>query len=221
MKNILLGVKRGKWRGSSDDPHDEPAFLDARGKALARDGGCCHFCDWQDDKWMEGHHKDDDHANNSPDNIVTCCTWCHRCHHVGLAGINEMGFIGLSPLPGKPLPSQPLLNQMVRLYDWATSVPNTPPKYQSWVAMFQEWLEISIKHAESVIGTSNPSELGDVLLNISEAQYKSRDELISGFRLIPTLLEELDSSVEEQRKEIERRQHWIQKLKARIGSPKP
>ncbi|WP_455233569.1 hypothetical protein [Geopseudomonas aromaticivorans] len=219
QQKLLLGVKRGRWREGGADPHEDPAFLDARGKAFARDDRTCVFCGWDDPKYMEGHHKDDNHENNRAENILTCCSWCHRSFHVGLAGVHQMGFLAVSCDPRKPLPEQPLLNQMTRMYDWATRGSNPAEKYKAFAAIFQESLEMSVAEAERLLGTSDPAALANVMLNMTEKEYADRGEWLGGVRLVPALLEELDDSVLEHQREREIRTHWISVLDKLNGRP--
>ncbi|WP_311061532.1 HNH endonuclease [Pseudomonas aeruginosa] len=219
MRPILLGVKRDAWR--EDDLREDDRFRDARAKALSRDGSRCQFCGWVDDKWLEAHHVDDDHDNNDPQNLVTACAWCHRAHHIGLAGVFQLGFIALHPIPGQVLPSQPMINQMVRFYDWAAySGRSQSPYVKRWVATCQEFFELAVKSAEHVLGTANPSELGDVLLNLDQESYEARGTWLDGFRLVPILFDELDQSAEQHRLELERRKHWMNRIKTIVGPPR-
>ena len=52
--------------------------------------------------WMEVHHADGDYKNNSVDNLVTLCPFCHSCFHIGFVisvGMMDscfhIGFAGL------------------------------------------------------------------------------------------------------------------------------
>jgi len=219
MRPIILGVKRDAWR--EDDLRNDDRFRDARAKALSRDGNQCQFCGWVDDKWLEVHHVDDDHQNNDPANLVTTCSWCHRAHHIGLAGVNQLGFIALHPVAGQVLPSQPMINEMIRMYDWAAYSGKTQSAcVQRWASTFQEFLELAVKSAEHVLGTSNPRELGEVLLQLEQPQYDARAEWLEGFRLVPILLDELDQTAEPHRIEMERRRHWMNRIKSMVGPPK-
>jgi hypothetical protein len=42
-------------------------------------GDCCENCGTTDN--LNAHHKDEDLANNSPENIQTLCGSCHTKHH--------------------------------------------------------------------------------------------------------------------------------------------
>lgn len=42
----------------------------------------CHFCGFYDERFMEIHHKNGDHEDESPANLVAACTLCHRQHHI-------------------------------------------------------------------------------------------------------------------------------------------
>lgn len=40
---------------------------------------------------MHVHHKEGRHHDNSLDNLITLCPFCHSCLHIGHAGINRLG----------------------------------------------------------------------------------------------------------------------------------
>jgi intracellular multiplication protein IcmJ len=94
----LLGVKRKLWR--KDDEHADiadQAFDNIRADVLKRDGYACCFCHFKSSKYQEVHHIDDNHQNNTVNNLVTVCTLCHQVFHVGLAGMRGAGFFAVLP----------------------------------------------------------------------------------------------------------------------------
>lgn len=62
----------------------------------------CYFCGFYDKKFMEIHHKNRDHEDDSPENLVAACTLCHRQHHtLWLSQYNhaELGVASIDYLP--------------------------------------------------------------------------------------------------------------------------
>jgi len=101
FRNLVIGIKRKLHR--RDDEHAKKAdaiFNAQRNSALKRSNYCCVFCGAKSLKFNEVHHLDDNHHNNSPENLVAICKLCHPYHHIGQAcldgkesGLNE-GHIG-------------------------------------------------------------------------------------------------------------------------------
>jgi hypothetical protein len=218
MVPLLLGVKRGSWR--EDEIHKDKIYLDARSKAVSRDGSTCQGCGWQADRFQEGHHMDDDHTNNDPSNIVTHCAWCHRVHHIGLAGVHELGFIALSPDKSRPLPSQAFINQATRLFDWVTSHGKSAKQhYRQWAFNFEEYLSNCVGVAERVFGSSELSDAALILSSMTNEEYAKRDEIFRDVRLVHRRIQDLNPAKAAEEAELERRKYWISVMKHRLGSP--
>lgn len=56
----------------------------------------CHFCKFQDKKFIEIHHLDSNHFNNNPENLVPACTLCHRQHHLLWLSVCDDAEIGVA-----------------------------------------------------------------------------------------------------------------------------
>ncbi|WP_137297165.1 type IVB secretion system protein IcmJDotN [Psychromonas sp. SP041] len=181
-RKISLSVKRSAFR--SDDPSSEEAdkeFQLVRRSVLTRDSNTCQYCGFTADKYQEVHHIDDNHSNNSEDNLITICALCHSCFHIGLSGtFNRGDIIRLDP---KLNISQAELNQLVRVL---------------WIA--EESTEQSIKmisvknlarlanqkvSAIRKLGTSDPLVVGDWLLQLSDEDYSQRDLALSEYYFLP------------------------------------
>ena len=97
---LVLSVKRSTWR--KHDPQKESAdaaYARVRLDVLRRDAYTCRYCGFTShgdpqahpgsyaiSGYLEVHHKDDNHRNNRPDNLITVCPFCHQVFHVGNAG---------------------------------------------------------------------------------------------------------------------------------------
>jgi hypothetical protein len=112
---LILGVKRSTWRMHDPSAEDADAEFEViKKKVLVRDKYTCQYCRMrtlreEDQKkngvfhkgrfagYFEVHHKDDDHRNNDPDNLLTVCPFCHSVFHCGNAGHREAGSIIWAP----------------------------------------------------------------------------------------------------------------------------
>lgn len=62
----------------------------------------CGFCGFVDAKYIEIHHRDGNHFNNSDSNLDTACILCHRQHHLlwlSLCDHAELGAAAVDYLP--------------------------------------------------------------------------------------------------------------------------
>lgn len=67
-----------------------------------KQGHKCYFCGFVDKKYIEIHHKDGNHFNNSEENLETACILCHRQHHLlwlSLCDHAELGAADVDYLP--------------------------------------------------------------------------------------------------------------------------
>lgn len=85
--NVSLGVKRNTFRSTGSD--DDPVFQAIRPAILSRDDQSCQNvgCGFKSPKFNEVHHINSD--GNSPDNLVTLCSFCHSTCHIGFAAIKS------------------------------------------------------------------------------------------------------------------------------------
>lgn len=182
LMDINLSVKRGLFR--SDDPTSDEAnteFKKIRKKILERDNYTCRYCGFRSDKYQEVHHLDDNHSNNSESNLITTCSLCHACFHIGLAGIKKRGV--LIHIPSSENITQAKLNQLIRALWIGERGGNKNIAIASISAISR--LNKRTVEARRVIGTSDPTILGDFLLNLSEDKYKGRQDVIKGIYLLP------------------------------------
>lgn len=176
-KKILLSVKRSKFR--VDDPSADEAnaeFMKVRKSILERDDYTCQYCGFRSNKYQEVHHINDNHADNEPDNLITACCLCHACHHIGLAGIKELGVI-IYLDPSIKI-SQGDLNQLVRALWIAES--GDSKDLQRIASTILSKLYKATAAAPRKIGTADLSILGDFLLSLPEEKYSNRDNFLEG-----------------------------------------
>ena len=181
---IVLSVKRSTFR--QDDPlsvERDDAFRKVRPSILKRDKYTCQAdgCGSQSKEGLEVHHRDDDHGNHDASNLITFCPLCHACHHIGFVGARRCGdLIYLDPALQV---SQGALNALVRQL-WVaerSSDQNLSMHAVGFLARLQK-LRVA---ARRQLGTSDPSTLSDILLNLSKEEYARRATTLSGIYLLP------------------------------------
>lgn len=169
-------------------------FRNVRRTVLQRDDYKCRFCSFRALKWQEVHHRNNDHADNRPNNLVTACSFCHMVQHIGLAGKNnEAVLIWLPEIP------QDRLHHIVRTIlvanRWAEVTLSSPRRRpdiinaskemsdasRSLFAKLRDREEGAVRH----IGTSNALELANILLSMPDEAYDKRADFLRGVRLLP------------------------------------
>ena len=183
MKPITLSIKRDGFRGDQPDPVKGLAdFKTIRPVVLERDRNVCQFCGFHAPKYQEVHHLED-HEDNSPENLITACSICHMCHHIGFAGIKSKGVL-IYCKEGANIPNfQAVLNNLVRTL---------------WFCELSENKEISLNAkdylkrlenlrvaANSYLGTSDPIFLANYLRELDDKTYNSRGTVLEGIYLLP------------------------------------
>ena len=74
-----------KWRANdAGSARADVQFRRVRPEVLRRDRYTCRGCGaWGGRLRVQVHHRDNDHQNNSPENLVTLCVFCHAVFHAG------------------------------------------------------------------------------------------------------------------------------------------
>jgi intracellular multiplication protein IcmJ len=195
MLPLVLSVKAKNWR--MNDPNSAAAdaeFSNVRKKALDRDDKTCRFCGFKAQQWQEVHHLNDDHSDNRPDNLVTACSFCHMCQHIGLAGRNDEAV-----LVWLPEMSQIRLNHLVRTLlvavRWSEGqmVATRGPSPNAMMAKsindgaraLLAKLRSRQAECEEYLKTSDPAEVADLLLAMPDEHYAKRGDFLRGIRLLP------------------------------------
>jgi intracellular multiplication protein IcmJ len=84
MVELIPGVSRNTFR--DHDPQAEAADAAYRAKrpaVLQRAQYTCQGCGVKSSGGLEVHHKDCNHANNTDENFVPECVFCHPVNHIG------------------------------------------------------------------------------------------------------------------------------------------
>ena len=178
MKKLLLSVKRGKFRRDDSQVVKADREFDAkRERAVIRDDYTCRFCGFKALKHQEVHHADDDHANNSMENLDTVDVLCHAVNHVGFAGLG--GNAVMVYLPGV---QQVDLNHFMRTIFVALRTGDD--EEQKCASGMLEQLTGLQDRFSSTWGTSSPVVIGNELRLMPEARYRRRDKILAAAKLV-------------------------------------
>lgn len=179
---IVLSVKRSAFR--RDDQYADEAnteFRKVRPSILSRDKHTCVECGHQSKKGLEVHHKDDNHDNNSPSNLVSMCPLCHACFHIGYVGAKRAG--DLIYIPPEYGMAQASLNNLVRQL-WVMEGSKDQSIAMMAVQLLARMHKLRVL-ARRHLGTSDPAMLADILLEMPPDDYAKRRESLSGVFLFP------------------------------------
>ncbi len=182
---LLLSATRSSWQVPANhgtDSDKNVKMKEVRHAVLERDDYTCQFCGFKAKKWQEIHHLNDNHNDFVQSNLVTACAFCHQCFHLGLAGSTAGG-----ELIWLPEIEQADLNHLVRsifvaryfeggkLFNAARSI------YDTLSSQRRAFME---QHFSA--GSSNPANLGQVLLKMKTEDYEKRATFLKNIKLIPS-----------------------------------
>ncbi|TES65678.1 hypothetical protein E2P84_36735 [Burkholderia cepacia] len=180
---LFLSVHRSRFR--MDDEGAEPAdetFREVRPKILERQKHQCYFCGHKQHGWMQVHHMNCVHDDNSPENLKVVDFMCHAVNHLWLAGKprGKRGRGGqIIYLPGV---SQTLLNRFVMgLFVVATSGSADQVKQAgTWYSQLQRLSTPVV----DIYGTDDAQKFGQMLQELPESLYDQRENLMPGLRFL-------------------------------------
>lgn len=176
--NIILSVKRDKWRSADDFAESaDKDFSAIRQRVIERDQGACVFCRWKADKYQDVHHLNDNHQDNAMDNLVVSCKLCHACFHMGLAGQNDSAWLIYFPEV-----SQAELNLMVRSIFVVRKIGNEIEK-----KLAESYWDELMARAQPVIdqwGSAKAVDFANKLLELPQENYESREGAMMPLRLL-------------------------------------
>ncbi len=157
-------------------------------KVWERDAYRCYYCKFTSKKFQEIHHLNDDHEDNSMDNLVTACPLCHQCFHLDTASTTNGGKIIWLPEM-----TQQELNYLSRAIFIAAESARMAEESGEKVSGFTKMasmLENSLSQRSLVVeqyiqqGASDPANFATALLNMKEERYEAREEFIKPFKLL-------------------------------------
>lgn len=192
-RELLLGASRKSWKMSSThgteyDKYYQKKYKSVWDKIWERDKYTCYYCGFHSKKHQEIHHLNDDHDDNSPDNLVTVCPLCHQSFHLDTASTTNGGKVIWLPEF-----SQQELNYLCRAIFIAIEEAEQAELEQKDVVGFAKiarMLEASLlertliteQHIQT--GASEPVNFANALINMSEEQYAKREQFLGPFKLL-------------------------------------
>ncbi|NNM65720.1 MAG: HNH endonuclease [Burkholderiales bacterium] len=186
---LCIGVKRTTFRVHDPDAESKDvAYVAARQEALRRDKWTCLWCDfasapapgatpgsYEESGFLEVHHVDDDHGNNTPANLATACPFCHEVHHAGNAGHLER-----ASLIWLPEMSHEDLNRLCH----ATFV--AMHSHNRWETLAHAiHMQLAARESQVPGPFRNLRVLGAALSRLTDEEYANRAGALGGLRLLP------------------------------------
>ncbi len=182
MHPLELSVKQGAWRLFAARKAD-PAFLAFSKKVWARDDYTCQFCGFQAKEYQEVINLDQNYLNNRLSNLVTACCFCAQCFFLEAVGKGDYGGGVLIYLPEI---DQANLNSFCHVLFCA--IANNTSYKASAQAIYRN-LKFRAQAIEEQFGegTSNPSVLGQLMLETRMNDPALKDAMLRYVRLLPSL----------------------------------
>lgn len=198
-RDLILSATRKSWKMSSTHGTEfDKSYKDSKGnpgklkdvwdKVWERDKHKCYYCGFESKRHQEIHHLNDDHSDNSPDNLVTICPLCHQSFHLDTASTTNGGKIIWLPEF-----SQQELNYISRAIFIAIEESEVREKNDEEEIGFikiARMLENSLAERSLVVeqqiqnGASDPAIFANALINMTEAQYEKRFGFLKPFKLL-------------------------------------
>lgn len=178
---LQLKTSPGAWRSYSARKVD-PRFKDMQQKILQRDRYTCKFCGFQARKYQEVINLDGNYANNKESNLVTTCCFCAQCFFVESVGLGGYGGGTLIYLPEL---SQEQLNSLCHVLFCAIT---NDTGYKLSAQDIYRSMKARSKFVEEKFGegTSNPSILGQLIIDSGAAHPETLHKIFHNIRLLPS-----------------------------------
>lgn len=190
---LILSSNEKAWKkssihGTEYDKYYKRKFKPIWDQVWKRDKNTCYYCGFKAQNFQEIHHLNDDHEDNSMDNLVTVCPLCHQNFHLDtVSNTNGGKIIWLPEL------CQQDLNHLCRAIFVAMYHAEKAEKEQTEVKGFvkiAKLLEASLlerhieveKHIHN--GASEPVNLASALIAMTEEQYENRGEFLKNLKLL-------------------------------------
>jgi intracellular multiplication protein IcmJ len=180
QRELSLSVTPGAWHLFRIRRQDK-RFFPLRDKILARDKNTCQFCDFQATQHMEIINCDKNYRNNKPSNLLTACPFCAQCFFIDAIGSSDFGGGNIVYLPEL---TQAELNSFCHVLFQAMS--NETDHAKTAQALYRVYkLRTSVVEEKLGEGSSNPSALGQLLLELGQDDEKVQKKVLSDLRLLP------------------------------------
>jgi len=180
---LALSAHRSAW-----NPAGIPGW---GGGQVTPSDAICRFCGLDAAGWQEAFHRDGNHANSAPGNVVPACPLCHLCQHLDRPGIHEEA--ALIWLPELSQAAVVALARSAHLVlhahgepahmDRGRPVRPDPALAPTWAALHA--LRGRARAAKERLGTASPLAFATALLGTAPAARTQGAVLLHGLRLLP------------------------------------
>lgn len=181
MHELQLAANLNGWRIFVRRKEDK-AFLPVAKRVYERDVYTCQYCGFQARDYQEIVNLDGNYYNNKLSNMITACCFCSQCLFLQAVGIDEMSGGQLIYLPEI---SQADLNSFCHVLFCAMG--NSTGYQDSAQSIYR-----SLKFRSQIIenkfgsGTSNPTTMGQMLIEQEEKHPEEAAQLLKDLRLLPS-----------------------------------
>lgn len=181
MHELKLAVNLSGWRAFVRRKNDK-AFQPVQKRVFARDHYTCQYCGFQAREYQEVVNLDGNYGNSKASNMITSCCFCSQCLFLQSVGVDEMGGGQLIFLPEI---SQADLNSFCHVLFCAMEN-NTG--YQDSAQSIYRSLKFRSQLIENKFGagTSNPSVMGQIIIEYKSQSPKEKINILDDIRLLPS-----------------------------------
>ncbi|SRR5579883_911565 len=181
MHELKLAVNLAGWRIFVRRKEDK-AFLPVAQRVWERDVYTCQYCAFQAKEYQEVVNLDGNYLNNKMSNMITACCFCTQCLFLQAVGLDEMGGGQLIYLPEI---SQSDLNSLCHVLFCAMG---NSTGYQDSAQSIYRSLKFRSQIIENKFGssTSNPSVLGQMIIEYQARTKGKATDILKDMRLLPS-----------------------------------
>lgn len=181
MRELQLAVNLMGWRIFIRRREDK-AFLPVVEKILLRDSYTCQYCGFQAKEFQEIVNADGNYTNNKFSNLITACCFCAQCLFIESISLDEMGGGQLIYLPEM---TQAEVNSFCHVLFCAMG---NGTGYQESAQSIYRSFKFRSQPIETKYGagTSNPSVLGQLILEYQANNPSSSHAILKDLRLLPS-----------------------------------
>jgi len=189
-----MGVIRDQSLYRPNNPMRERAdqeYEARRPRVLAAQQYRCAACGYTSKSFIECHHQDGNHANNSDENLLAVDTLCHAYQHVGQQGgsnrqyaADNMGGKGQRMTLVAAVPE--LRAEDVNLLQRAIGAALLDPQEEAMAKRIHKRLSERTIPVREAFGTFFPEDFGAAMLKsvLSDESYEARGTVIGDLRLL-------------------------------------
>ncbi|MDA8561919.1 type IVB secretion system protein IcmJDotN [Gammaproteobacteria bacterium] len=181
MHQLQLAVNFGGWRIYIRRREDKK-FLPVMNKIFARDSYTCQYCQFQARDYQDIVNIDGNYMNNKYSNLITACCFCSQCLFIESMGLDEKGGGQLVFLPEM---TQSELNSFCHVLFCAMG---NGTGYQDTAQTIYRSFKFRSQLIENKFGagTSNPSLLGQLILEYEAKNPGVELNILKDLRLLPS-----------------------------------